>query len=128
MFLVVLKSLLDDPTIFGLATRSFYFQTEPSEIWLYHHEGANSFSVRMLQRGEVLDASIIFFADMVYGSPKEHAGICLIFASISRSSYREVTKNGWQKMIPTWSADEQAVYFNSPQFQSEYGKEVAQRA
>jgi len=31
-------------------------------------------------------------------------------------------------VMPNWSADEQADYVNSPQFEREYGKEVAQRA
>ena len=31
-------------------------------------------------------------------------------------------------MLPTWSDEEQSEYFRSPQFESEYSKEVVQRA
>jgi hypothetical protein len=57
-----------------------------------------------------------------------------ISASYSSSAYsdpltfKELTKNGWQKMLPTWSTEELSEYFRSPQFESEYSKEVAQRA
>jgi len=130
LFLVILKLLLDDPTKFGLTTRSFYFQTLPGEIWLYHHDHANEFSVHLVERSEQLDATIPLFADMEteLGSPKEHAGISLIFTSFRPSRYKELTKKGWRKVMPTWSADEQAQYFNSPQFKSEYSDEKAQRA
>jgi hypothetical protein len=64
----------------------------------------------------------------VDGSPTEHAGISLIFTSFRPSRFKELTKKGWRKVMPTWSADEQAEFFNSTQFESEYSKEVAQRA
>ena len=130
LFLVILKLLLDDPTKFGLTTRSFYFQMLPGEIWLYRHDHANEFSVHLVERSEQLDATIPLFADMEteLGSPKEHAGISLIFTSFRPSRYKELTKKGWRKVMPTWSADEQAQYFNSPQFKSEYSDEQAQRA
>jgi hypothetical protein len=60
--------------------------------------------------------------------PKEHAGVSLIFTSFRRTRYYELTKKGWRKVMPTWSADEQAELFSSAQFQSEYDKEVVQRA
>jgi hypothetical protein len=129
-FLVVLKLLLEDPENFGLTTRSFYFQTVPGVIWLYRHVRANDFSVCIVERGTWLDASIPLFADMEdeQGSPKEHAGVSLIFTSFRLSHYKELTKMGWQKVMPTWSAEEQGVVFNSAQFQSEHGEQVAQRA
>jgi len=126
LFMVVLKLLIEDPTKFELSTRSFYFQTVPGEIWLYRHEHANKFSVHKCER---LDASIPLFADMeTMQGPKEHAGISLIFTSFCPSRYYELTKKGWHKVMPTWSADEQADLFSSAQFQSKRGKEVAQRA
>mmetsp|Transcript_8956 Transcript_8956/g.12438 ORF Transcript_8956/g.12438 Transcript_8956/m.12438 type:complete len:292 (-) Transcript_8956:225-1100(-) len=131
LLLVWLKMLLEDPTKFGLATRSFYFQTRSEKIWLYQHEGGNSFSLRLVQNDEQLDASIILFVDMetTDGSPTDHLGICLIFTTFRQTShYKELTKSGWQKVLSTWSAEEQAEYFNSPQFKEEYGEEVAQCA
>ena len=126
LFMVVLKLLIEDPTKFELSTRSFYFQTVPGEIWLYHHEHANKFSVHKCER---LDASIPLFADMeTMQGPKEHAGISLIFTSFCPSRYYELTKKGWRKVMPTWSADEQADLFSSAQFQSEHCKEIVQRA
>jgi hypothetical protein len=130
LFLVLLKMLLDDPNQFGLASRSFYFQTRDEVIWLYRHVHATEFSLRFVERGEQLDEAIPLFADMETenGSPKEHAGISLIFTSFRPSRFKELTKNGWRKVMPTWSADEQAEYFSSTQFESEYSKEEAQRA
>jgi len=83
-----------------------------------------------VERGERLNDSFPLFADMESddGSPREHIGISLIFTSFRPSRYKELTKNGWQKMLPTWSTEEQYEYFRSPQFESEYSKEVAQRA
>lgn len=131
LFLVVLKRLLEDPARFGLSTRSFYFQTRQDTIWLYHHEAENSFSLRFVQSDEQLDYSIILFADMVTetGSPNEHGGISLIFTSFRPSRFKELTKSGLRRIMPTWSADEQAEFFNSPQFEMDYGgREVAQCA
>ena len=129
LFLVLLKLLFDDPSRFGLATRSFYYQTSDEVIWLYRHLHANDFSVHSVKSWQ-LDETFPLFADMEteQGSPKEHIGISLIFTSLRPSRYKELTKNGWQKMLPTWSFEEQYDYFSSHQFESEYGKEVAQRA
>ena len=130
LFLVVLKELLENPARFRLSTRSFYFQTREDKVWLYHHEAVDSFSCRYVPPCEQLDCSIILFADMEtdIGSPTEHGGISFIFTSFRPSRYKELTKSGWRKIMPTWSADEQADFFNSPQFEMDYGLEVAQRA
>ena len=129
LFLVVLKLLLEDPARFGLSTRSFYFQTRQDNVWLYQHEVKDSFSCRVVPHDEQLDESIILFADMETDvSPFEHGGISLIFTSFKPSRFKELTKSGWRKIMPTWSADEQVNFFNSPQFEMEYGREVAQRA
>ena len=129
LFLVILKLLLEDPTQFGLTTRSFYYQTARDKTRLYRHESGTSFSVRFVQADEELDATIPLFADMeTYDAPTEHVGVSLIFTSFRPSRYKEVTKNGWRKILPTWSAEEQANFFRSPQFESEHGQNVAQRA
>ena len=95
LFLVLLKLLFDDPSRFGLATRSFYYQTSDEVIWLYRHVHANDFSVHSVKSWQ-LDETFPLFADMEteQGSPKEHAGISLIFTSFRLS--RILTKNGWQ--------------------------------
>eukprot|EP01031_Cornospumella_fuschlensis_P037656 gene37656-45743_t len=123
------RMLLDDPGQFGLATRSFYFQTRQDKIRLYHHDSGGAYSICFVPPDEELDKSIILFADMetADGSPTEHAGISFIFTSFRPSRFKEITKNGWNKVMPTWSADEQAEHFNSTQFESEYSKEVAKR-
>jgi len=129
LFLVLLMLLLDDPSQFGLATRSFYYQTLPGEITLFHHVHANEFIEHFVERGERLDETFPLFADMeTEQGPKEHAGISLIFSSFRPSRYKELTKNGWQKILPMWSTEEQADFFSSRQFEREHGKEVAQRA
>ena len=68
-----------------------------------------------------MDETFPLFADMESENetPNEHIGM---------SHNKELTKNGWQKMLPTWSTEEQSEYFRSPQFESEYSKEVVQRA
>ena len=130
MLLVVLKLLFEDPTKFGLKARSFYFQSYPDHAQFYHHDRANEFSVRKVDNLSDLDAAIPLFADMVTmdGCPFEHAGISLIFTSFRPSRYKELTKMGWHKVMPTWSADEQAVFFSSAQFRKQYGEQVAQCA
>eukprot|EP00597_Dinobryon_sp_UTEXLB2267_P005989 CAMPEP_0170079606 /NCGR_PEP_ID=MMETSP0019_2-20121128/15937_1 /TAXON_ID=98059 /ORGANISM="Dinobryon sp., Strain UTEXLB2267" /LENGTH=175 /DNA_ID=CAMNT_0010293131 /DNA_START=264 /DNA_END=792 /DNA_ORIENTATION=- len=75
---------------------------------------------------EQLDASIVLFADMETTGPLGCVPH-LHFIQASRY-YKELIKNGWEMVMPNWSADEQADYVNSPQFEREYGKEVAQRA
>jgi hypothetical protein len=131
LFLVLLKSLFDDPSQFGLTTRSFYYQTQSdrTEIRLYQEIGKGVFSFRYVSVGEKLDESIILFADMESdGSPKGHAGISFIFTSFRPSRFKELTKNGWRKVMPTWSADEQEDFFNSSQFKAEHSEEIAVRA
>jgi hypothetical protein len=130
LFLFVLKCLLDDPDIFGLKTRSFYFQTTVDDVWFYKHHRMDEFRVRVMKRGEPLDDTIPLFADMetMIGSPKVHGGFSLIFTSFRPERYKELFKNGWRKMLPTWSDDEQAEFFNSVNFRNEYGEQIAQRA
>eukprot|EP01039_Chlorochromonas_danica_P001152 gene1152-1257_t len=62
------------------------------------------------------------------GSPNGHLGVSLIFTAFRLSHFKQLTKNGWRKVMPTWSAEEQADFFNSKQFEREYGKEAALRA
>ena len=83
-----------------------------------------------MERGERLDETFPLFADIETenGSPTEHIGISLIVSSFRPSHYKELTKIGWQKMLPTWSTEELSEYFRSPQFESEYSKEMVQRA
>eukprot|EP01035_Chromulina_nebulosa_P035568 gene35568-47828_t len=129
LFLVILKLLLEKPTQFGLTTRSFYYQIARDKTRLYHHESGTSFSVRFVQADEELDETIPLFADMeTFDAPTEHAGISIIFTSFRSSRFKEVAKNGWLKVLHTWSAEEQANFFHSQQFESEYGQDVAQRA
>jgi len=100
LFLVILKLLLEDPTQFGLMTRSFYYQTARDKTRLYHHESGTSFSVCFVQADEELYATIPLFADMeTDDAPTEHAGISLIFTSFRPSRFKEVTKNGWRKVL-----------------------------
>jgi hypothetical protein len=132
-FLYVLKLLLDDPAQFGLASRSFYYQTLHlrTEIKLYRHEGGDSFSVRSVLVGEELDSSIPLFADMetTDGQPLQHSGLSLIFTSFRKDRYRELVKQGLQRIMPIWTADEQYVLFKSAQFKKQYKEDaVVQRA
>ena len=86
LFLVLLKMLLEDPSQFGLTTRSFYFQTLPSEIMLYRHVHVNEFSMHFVERGEQLDKAVPLFADMeTQQGSKEHAGISFIFTTFQPS-------------------------------------------
>eukprot|EP01039_Chlorochromonas_danica_P005685 gene5685-6269_t len=130
LFLVILKRLLKDPNTLGLTTRSFYYQTSPAQIWLYRHVQVDEFSLRFVESCELLDEGIPLFADMdtADGSPHGHLGPFIIFTSFRPSRFKELVKNGWRKVMPTWSAEEQAYLFNSTQFEREFGKEVAQRA
>jgi len=41
--------MLENPTKFGLMTRSFYFQKLLDEIWLYRHFHANEFKDRLMK-------------------------------------------------------------------------------
>lgn len=129
MFLVLLKLLLEDPTKFGLEARSFYYQNYDDRAQFYQHDGANEFSVHIVDKFHLLE-KFPLFADMATsdGSPWEHSGITLIFTSFRPSRYKERTKSGWLKVMPTWSADEQADFFNSTQFRKQYGDGMAQKA
>lgn len=130
LFLLLVKLLLEDPSKLGVKTRSFYFQTRPDLINFYFHDYGNHFSYRKVQRDEILDATIIHFADMETseGSPNEHIGVSLIFTSFRPDRFRELTKNGSCKVLPTWSLEEQEIFFNSRQFKEEYGDETSKRA
>ena len=80
--------LLEDPSQFGLSSRSFYFQTRDGIIWLYRHVHETEFSAHFVERGEQLDEAVPLFADMEteHRSPKENAGISLILTSSASRS------------------------------------------
>jgi hypothetical protein len=105
LFLVVLNLLFKDPSILGLKMRSFYCQTLAKVIWLYQHEAGNPFSYRLVPLEESSEETIPLFADMgtQFGSLRKHTGISLIFTSFRTSRYKELTKSGWRKVMPTWS-------------------------
>jgi hypothetical protein len=126
---MLLKLLLDDLRAFGLATRSFYLQAQQN-ICLCNHVIGDTFCVRFVEADEFSDVSVILFADRKTedGTPTQHTGASVIFTSFRPSIFKEITKFGRRKVLPVWSAHEQAVFFSSPQFLAERGVEVAQRA
>jgi hypothetical protein len=64
LFLVWLMLLLVDPSQFGLATRSFYYQTRDEVIWLFHHiHEVIEFIEHFMERGERLDGTFLGWFD-----------------------------------------------------------------
>ena len=121
--------LLEDPALFGVSTRSFYFQEEDKEVWLYEHVGGDEFSVRLLDTDDPLEATIPMFVDMLKPiSPRSPSGPCLIFTSFQPNRYKELVKDGWSKIMPTWSVEEQAALFASNEFCCEFGTAIAKLA
>lgn len=121
--------LLEDPALFGVSTRSFYFQEEDKEVWLYEHVGGDEFSVRLLDTDDPLEATIPMFVDMLKPiSPRSPSGPCLIFTSFQPNRYKELVKDGWSKIMPTWSAEEQSELFASNEFRGEFSMEIAELA
>lgn len=125
--LYCLKLLLDNPKKFGLETRSFYFQTNDT-IFLYRLIDASKYKKEVVGVGQ-LDEKIPLLADMETSNPpKEHLGFSLIFTSFMKSRYKEITKGGWRKILPTWSSKEQIDFFQSEQFKEEYNEDISERA
>lgn len=59
LFLVILKRLFQDPSQFGLETRSFYFQTRQDKIRLFHHDTGDMLSVRFVPVDEESGMSMV---------------------------------------------------------------------
>lgn len=127
LFLIVLKLLIEDPTKFGLSTRSH------STFRLYLVKfGYTVMCMRMISVSINARNWMYQFLCLLTWRLNRYLKSTLAFPSSlahsCASRYHELTKQGWRKVMPTWSADEQADLFSSAQFQSEHGKEVAQRA
>lgn len=121
--------LQEDPALFGVSTRSFFFQEEEKEVWLYENVGGDEFTVRLLDAEDPLEASIPMFVDMQKPiSPRPPSGPCLIFTSFQPHRYKELVKDGWSKIMPTWSAEEQSDLFASVEFRGEFNETIAERA
>jgi len=56
--------LLDDLSQFGLASRSFYYQTRDEVIWPYRHVHETEFSAHFVEKGEQLDEAVPLFVVM----------------------------------------------------------------
>jgi hypothetical protein len=52
--------------------------------------------------------------------PMNHFGVILIFCSFREGRYREITKEGWMKIMPTWNIIELETYINSKIFKESY--------
>lgn len=119
--------LQDNPAHFRVATRSFYFQEEEDEVWLYKYLGEGSYSVRKA-RGK-LDKTIPLFVDMQKAElPRDFDGVCIIFTSFREERFKERTKGGWKKVMPIWSTEEQRKLFDSVRFRDLYGEVIAAMA
>lgn len=98
-------------------------------LWLYDYVDDDSFSVTLLSAEEKLDPSIPMFVDMQEPIlPRTPCGPCIIFTSFQPSRYKELIKNGWSKIMPTWSSEEQEELFSSDEFCREFGADVGPRA
>jgi hypothetical protein len=129
-FLFCLREFLMDPQALQSETRSFYWQTQREFVWFYQHVTNDEYNVIQVPTTQQLDTSIVLFADMDTDEPpKRHgAGTCIIFTCCRASRYKEVTKEGWRKVLPTWSEEELVDYFRSDIFACQRGRDIASYA
>jgi len=124
-FLYCLNEYLNDATYLGNDSDdvSFYYQTDINEIYEFKFlhkttEGESIFDVSMLSLTSLTDSKYPLFADLQTRDalPRNHVGITIIYASFRSERYKEVVKEGWKKVMPTWSNMEVEEYVKSKYF------------
>ncbi len=128
-FAYCLNEYLKDPSCFlnGVSAKSFYYQTDATELYIFEYVQESDvvgieFTVRLLEPSENTNSNFPLFADLKSRDslPKTHLGVTIIFCSFQQKRYKEVTKQGWQKIMPTWSIQEIEDYISSDQFRLNY--------
>jgi hypothetical protein len=130
-FIVCLDEYLKNPSSLGHDTgcKSFYYQTGHSDVWVYEFKGeymndkqltTYEFNERKLEFIEISNTGTEWplFADLKSDDtlPMSHWGATLIFSTNTLRSYKEVTKQGWLKIMPTWTVTELETYVLSEYF------------
>lgn len=107
--------------------KSFYYQTGSQKVYFFSYNGRNSndaleFDQYILGPQEVTDDRYPLFADLKdkIGQPEDHTGTILLFCSLSNERYKEVTKEGSWKLMPTWTTLELEAYICSEEFKAEF--------
>jgi hypothetical protein len=59
--------------------------------------------------------------------PFETLGLLIIFSSCKPGRFKERTKDGFNKLMPTWSYEEISTYIMSDTFGSDYKKDLEER-
>ena len=124
--LYCLNEYLKNPAILLNSTedKSFYYQTSAQTTYFFcYKEGLGpssslQFTLRTVLAEEITESRFPLFADIKEQTslPRDHTGTILIFSSFQPGRYKEITKDGSVKIMPTWDGRELEEYIFSNEF------------
>lgn len=111
--------------------KSFFYQTSNTSVDFYLHTKEHEFISRVLnfaEYDELKSKKYPLFADMeTVNYPFRNHGLLIIFSSFKPDRYKERTKLGFIKLMPTWSYEEMSDFILSESFGTDFGKTLEER-
>jgi hypothetical protein len=106
---------MEDNRIFHVnnGNKSFFYQTSKESVIFFNHIDGFTFNVITLDIKEysiLLKKKYPLFVDMeTEDYPFNNLGLLIIFSSSKPGRFKERTKNGFNKLMPTWSYEEMSL-------------------
>jgi hypothetical protein len=104
--------------------KSFFYQTSKEIVTFFHHIDGFKFNKTKLngqQYDKFSHKKYPLFVDMEGEDyPFENPGLLIIFSSFKSGRYKERTKKGFIKLMPTWSYKEMSTYIMSNTFGTDF--------
>jgi hypothetical protein len=106
--------------------KSFYYQDNQNFVMFYKNTDDFKFTITKVEG--LTEKKYPLFVDMINeNSPVTHLGTIIIFSSFKPGRFKELTKEGFVKIMPTWSYKEMSEYILSDSFGRDFGKTLDER-
>jgi hypothetical protein len=124
---------MEDNRIFHVnnGNKSFFYQTSKESVTFFNHIDGFTFNktkLDTLKYENLIDKKYPLFVDMkTEDYPFDNLGLLIIFSSCKPGRFKEITKNGYNKLMPTWSYEEMSTYIMSATFGCDHKKDMIER-
>ena len=111
--------------------KSFFYQTDKNNVEFFQNTKGFDFteiSLNIQDYNEFKHKKYPLFVDMeTEDIPFPNHGLLIIFSSFKEVKYKERTKKGFHKLMPTWSYEEMSEYILSDTFGEDFGKNLEEK-
>jgi hypothetical protein len=106
--------------------KSFYYQSDQQFVIFYQNKEGFQFTITKVLRFTLPQYPL--FVDLINEVyPMDHCGTIIIFSSFKPGRFKELTKEGFVKVMPTWSNKEMSEYILSDYFGNDFEQTLDER-